>query len=426
MTEIPLRNFPFASNMRQYWNWAQKGGWAVTDQALFAGTNFLAGLLLARWLAPEGYGAFSTAYSVFLLLGTLHNALWIDPMMVYGSGRFRESYAGYQRVILNYHWRFGAVVLVVFSVAGAGFIFIGQAALGRSFLGLALASPLILFLWLARRGTYVAMEPRLATYGGVLYLVSYLGMTAALSYLGWLNETSALATMGLASWISGQWILRRMRRHSTPEGFEVSPAQTVSLHWEYGRWALLAALFSWAPANLLFILLPFFEKLENIGGLRAMLTLFQPPIQVNSALATLLVTIYASSPSKSSRRKLTLAATSTLGLITALYCALVLVFGHPMAVFTIGLQYVAYVDVFKFPLAILAIFTAPIGVLTAYFKAQEKPQVVTRVMFIAAILGAVVSVIVLPLAGAVGAAWVMTIIYAAIMVNFFWRWSREA
>jgi hypothetical protein len=36
---------------------ATKGGLAVLDQGLISGSNFLVGILLARWLAPAEYGA---------------------------------------------------------------------------------------------------------------------------------------------------------------------------------------------------------------------------------------------------------------------------------------------------------------------------------------------------------------------------------
>jgi hypothetical protein len=33
-------------------SWTTKGGPAILDQGLFAGTNFVANILLARWLSP--------------------------------------------------------------------------------------------------------------------------------------------------------------------------------------------------------------------------------------------------------------------------------------------------------------------------------------------------------------------------------------
>ena len=46
-----------------------KGVIAVFEESLFAGSNFLVGVLLGRWLKPMDYGAFTAAYSLFLLLG---------------------------------------------------------------------------------------------------------------------------------------------------------------------------------------------------------------------------------------------------------------------------------------------------------------------------------------------------------------------
>ena len=52
--------------------WVTKGGLAIVDQGLISGSNFLIGILLARWLMPEAYGAFALAFSVFLLLSYVY------------------------------------------------------------------------------------------------------------------------------------------------------------------------------------------------------------------------------------------------------------------------------------------------------------------------------------------------------------------
>src|SRR5690606_25728151 len=80
-----------------------KGFWAVMDQGLFAFSNFLVNILLARWLAPESYGAFSIAFSLFLVLGTFHTALLTEPMLVFGASKYRYSFAEYLRVLLRGH-----------------------------------------------------------------------------------------------------------------------------------------------------------------------------------------------------------------------------------------------------------------------------------------------------------------------------------
>ena len=67
--------------------WLGKGFWALLDQGLFSGANFLVNILLARWLPPEEYGAFAVAMSVFYLLAGFHTAVLTEPMMVFGAGK---------------------------------------------------------------------------------------------------------------------------------------------------------------------------------------------------------------------------------------------------------------------------------------------------------------------------------------------------
>ncbi len=267
-------------------NWAGKGFWAVTDQALFAGTNFMASILLARWLEPEAYGAFSVAYAVFLLIGTLHTGLWTEPMLVYGSGRFREAFTSYQRILLNSHWRFGALTALVFFLLSLGFWAWGSREIAKSFLGLTFAAPAVLYLWIVRRGAYVLLKPHLAALGGGLYLLLYMGLSIALLHASILNATTAFVAMALAGILSAEAIRRNMktRTEQTTDSEEVQ-----DLHWNYGRWALLAGLLSWVPGNIFYLILPVFHGLEAAAHFKALMNLLMPILHINGALGQLLI-----------------------------------------------------------------------------------------------------------------------------------------
>jgi len=52
--------------------WLRSGIWALADQGLFSGANFIANVLLADLLTPVEYGAFTVAFTTFLFLGTIH------------------------------------------------------------------------------------------------------------------------------------------------------------------------------------------------------------------------------------------------------------------------------------------------------------------------------------------------------------------
>jgi len=264
--------------------WAGRGFWAVADQALFAGTNFLVSILLARWLEPAAYGAFSTAYALFLLLGTLHTGLWTEPMLVYGSGRFREAFSAYQALLIRYHWRFGLLVFVVFLVLGGLFWSLKGRELALSFLGLSVAAPAVLYLWLVRRGAYVHLNPRLAALGGGLYLFLFLGLAGFLFRAQLLNEATAFLAMALASALAAEAIRWRLRGRAPTQ---VAPSEVWALHWGYGRWALLAGALSWIPANLPLVALGGLKGLEAAGVFRAAYNLFMPVLHFQTALNAL-------------------------------------------------------------------------------------------------------------------------------------------
>ena len=90
--------------------WAGRGFWAVMDQGLFATSNLILNILLARWITPVEYGAFTVSYTIFLWLGTFHTALITEPMLVFGAGKYKECFLDYLRVLLRWHWLFTVMV----------------------------------------------------------------------------------------------------------------------------------------------------------------------------------------------------------------------------------------------------------------------------------------------------------------------------
>src|SRR5438477_212183 len=82
------------------------GFWAIADQGFFAGSNFILNIVLARWLSPNEYGAFGVAFSIFLLVGTLHSSLVTEPMTVFAPGKVRERIQSYLGVCLYGHVAF--------------------------------------------------------------------------------------------------------------------------------------------------------------------------------------------------------------------------------------------------------------------------------------------------------------------------------
>jgi len=275
--------------------WAGKAFWALVDQGLFALSNFALGILLARWVSVEQYGSFAVAQSVFLLAGTLHTGLFIEPMLVFGSAKHATRFPVYLEVLLAAHWRVTAVGSLLFAAAALGFELVSSHTLAAALLGVAIAGPLILFSWLMRRACLSRFEPRWSATGGAFYLLVLVAGCLLLRLTRLLSPFSALVLWGVAGLSSGLWIQRRLRAvASGGEGAALSRGEVFDDHWRYGRWAVASSGLSWIPGQLYYILLPSFAGLQAAGTLRAVSNLVVPITHFNEALNSLLLPALAS------------------------------------------------------------------------------------------------------------------------------------
>jgi O-antigen/teichoic acid export membrane protein len=355
-------------------NWAGRGFWAVIDQALFAGANFLVSILLARWLEPAAYGAFSLAYAIFLLLGTVHTGLWTEPMLVYGSGRFREDFAAYQQVLLRYHWRFGGAACLFFLVLHLGFWACGAREIALSVLGLSLAAPTVLYLWLVRRGAYVLLKPRLAALGGGLYLLLYLTQTFFFLRTNTLNTFTALLAMAVASLVSAESIRWRMNTETE----QVMDAEKVyNLHWHYGRWALLAGIFSWVPGNIFYLILPAFHGFEAAARFKALMNLLMPILHVNGALGQLLVPGMVRALAQGKLRQFILASLAAFTAFAISYWFLLVTFGSHLLKWIYRDKYLETTDWICW-LGLLPVLVATISTISSALRVIEKQKIVAQ------------------------------------------------
>ncbi len=267
--------------------WVAKGSLAVLDQGLFASSNFLLSVLLARWLAPADYGAFALAYSVFWLLGVFHNAIFTGPMLVFGPGKYRERFPEYLGILLRGHF---ALMLPGAGLLAATAFLLGRLyspAVERAFLALAIAGPFILLLWLLRRAFYVGFNPGFAAVGGCVYLLILLGGALALRAAGHLTPATGFLAMAGASSITCLLLLVLLRPTWTADWSTIRAV--AADHWRFGKWGAASAGPGWVTDNIYFLVLPAWVGLAEAGALKGLLNLVMPALQSISALGVLLV-----------------------------------------------------------------------------------------------------------------------------------------
>jgi O-antigen/teichoic acid export membrane protein len=402
-------------------SWAGKGFWAVVDQALFAGTNFLVNILLARWLEPAAYGAFATAYAVFLLLGTLHTALWTEPMLVYGSSRYREAFGAYQAVLLRYHWRLALVVFAVFGILGLGLGVVGQRELALSFLGLSLAAPVVLYMWLVRRGAYVLLDPRLAALGGGVYLLLYLALATFLMKVGSLNNLTALLAMALGALMAAEAI--RLRLAVGLQG-GVDPSAIWQTHWSYGRWVVLAGIFSWVPGSVPLFALSLKHDLEATAQFKVLQDLLMPAFHVLAALNQLLVPLMARVSSKSERMRNLRVFLAIFLLLSMAYWALLATQGLRIVTWLYGEKY-AHLAPWLPLMGFLPVIGAVVFVMGGFFRALGLPKVVTFAYGVGALFSLFIGSVMVWVGGIEGGVFSSLLVQLLMAMVFALYYKRE-
>lgn len=356
---------------------ASKGFWSVTDQALFAGSNFVLNVVLARWLGLQDFGAYSVAFSVFMILVPIHGSLFIEPMLVFGSGKYRERLPAYLGVLLYGHWLFMALASGLLLAVGLVWQWLDPGVLSVSLISMALAAPFILFQWTLRRACYAIFQPRLASYSGGIYMLLMLAGVYGLYRSAWLSTPTALAVMGAASLLSVVWLLARLRVQAPPLDGGPMRREIAHDHWNYGSWAIGSRLLKWVPQNLAFLLLPAFAGLGASGALRALTTLLMPAVQINSAFSTILLPTFVRSRNRPGFGRQVWLFTGLLGGAAVLYWLLLGFFGDELTRLLYGVQYADYAGLFWL-LGLSPVLVVLKEQISSALRALERPDRVFR------------------------------------------------
>src|ERR1700693_76147 len=226
-------------NLSRWTLWITKGFLAILDQGLIAGSNFLIGILLARWLLPAQYGSYALAFSVFLLLSASQQALLTEPQRIFGPSDYPHCLREYLGVLLCAN---GILTLAIALILAASAVVMHISARANSlpgaFWGMAIAAPCIMLMWLARGTFYVKLEPQYAVVGGGIYCAAVFSGLFLIYHLKLASAFSAFVVMGMGAVLSSAVLLYLLKpvivgRLRFPDWRKV-----FRQHWHYGRWVL--------------------------------------------------------------------------------------------------------------------------------------------------------------------------------------------
>ena len=269
--------------------WVTKGGFAILDQGLISGSNFLISILLARWLIPAQYGAFSTAFSVFLFLSYVYQSLLSEPQAVFSGSAYRQCLRGYLKALLSIQLVVTVFGLVLLGGSAAIAYGLGKAdGFPGALAGVAIASPCILFFWLLRRSYYMNLAPARAAMGAFLYFALVTGGLFVVYKKALISPFSAYLLMAIGALGTGFFLLSQIKKALPPDTCDAPTAsQAWRKHWEYGRWALGVSVVTWIPYYMYYPLVSMFSGMAQAGQLRAVMNLSLPLEQSYTALSIL-------------------------------------------------------------------------------------------------------------------------------------------
>jgi len=286
----PARISPFSRRFitEKFLPWATKGGLALADYGLFSGSNFLLGILLARWLPPEQYGAYALAFSIFILVTFLYQALLLEPLSVFSGTTYSHNLRGYLKSNLWLHWGVSAVIcLLLGGTALMAKVWWHSPVSAIAFAGMTAATPFILIHALGRRSFYLKLSPGPAAFGSFFYFVVTASGAFLLYKMNRLSAFSAFLVMGFAALVGGLIMVFQLNAKLEPATAPMKLRETWAKHWEYGRWALGSCIVGWIPTYVYIPVVSKFFGLSVAAELRALMNLGAPVLQTYAALSML-------------------------------------------------------------------------------------------------------------------------------------------
>lgn len=243
--------------------------WALADQMMVSGVNFLTGILLARYLGIEEFGRFTLVWMAVLFAHSIYHGTIIIPMMSIGPKQHKDEAPAYYGAIVVQQIVFScAVFLLLFGgVRLSGVVFpewgVEGLALPLAFAALAFQFQDFFRRYFFTRGRVTAAFANDA--------IRYLGQIAVLIWLftsfgEGMDSASVLwviAIMATVATVCGAFFVERI------EFSTLALRTTTRRHWNFSKWLTASALIQWTTENLFIVAAGTLLGTAAVGGLKA-------------------------------------------------------------------------------------------------------------------------------------------------------------
>lgn len=254
--------FPIKNLLRgnPHWNWA------IFDQAVVSGTNFVVGILLVRYLGIEQYGIFILIWMLVQFFSSIQSAVIVAPMLSLAPKIIKENLEEYYSATFVLQ---GLLVTIIVAVALAATIFNPQD--GIKWLESKAVLPMLVCLVSVQLQDYMRRiffsqgKPRLAFF---IDLISYAGQIPLVLIFvrQWpLYENVLIITAGcmLLGFCVG-WQSMGISRVSVD-----AVRHVATRHWRSAKWLMGSAVLQWMSGNYFIIAAGTLLGPAVVGAIRA-------------------------------------------------------------------------------------------------------------------------------------------------------------
>jgi O-antigen/teichoic acid export membrane protein len=216
----------------------------LVDQAVVSGNNFLQGVLLARALGANVFGAWAAGQLGLLLFLSLNQAFVTTPMLTFLGKKEEHEKDNYLQILA--YIQVGIAVVGGFLAAIVAFFMFDKENLTPLQFGCAVS---VFLLWdFCRRQLLSVGKMKIALLLDILLFTLQSGAFLILSLSNKVNLTIAwlMWTFSLVlSCTIGFWFFIKTKQKITFSNTQM----VLKSHWSDGRWLLLTALLQWFAGN---------------------------------------------------------------------------------------------------------------------------------------------------------------------------------
>jgi O-antigen/teichoic acid export membrane protein len=263
--------------------------YSFADQGLAVGATFLANVMLARAETKEQFGMFALSYSVYTFLAGLHNSVVLEPCTVYGSGRYRDRFSQYLRLMVRVNAIVGLLLMMVLLLVCLVLRWVAPQYLSGALWGLAVTIGVLVTGSFLRRVFYLKREAKFAVQASLASFVTVACGLWLATKMQWLNGFTVFLILALGWAVACLALGKKFAPAGSAEPFLSSEPGYWAEHWKYSKWVLSTAFVFQLTTQGYYWLAAGFVSVKQVAELRVMYLLIAPVDQIFIALSYLVV-----------------------------------------------------------------------------------------------------------------------------------------